>query len=357
MSRSLRTLLVANDGFSTGHVVRMLAVGRALARRAEERGLTTSRLLITTSEAEPLLAGEPLAVLRLPAPVRARAAGWTDGERRRLLRDTIAAAVESIAPDLIVVDTFPGGPHGELAGLGRRGKRVLVRRAVLDPAAELLTTGLADYDLAILADDAGEPAALAPANAALPTVHVPPITLAAPAATRAEARRALELPAHGRCWLVTAGGGGDADAAGQVRTVAARLAAGTGDHVVLALGPLDVAPAALAGVTTRRVVPLQPWLAAFDGAIAAAGYNTAHELAAAGVPAALFALPRPFDDQAARARRLAASGAAHVLATLDDDALASAHHWLCHARPQPRACDGADRAALALLDLVLGGRA
>jgi predicted glycosyltransferase len=97
-------------------------------------------------------------------------------------------------------------------------------------------------------------------------------------------------------------------------------------------------------------------LAAFDGAFAAAGYNTAHELARARVPAALFAQPRPFDDQAARAARLAAAGFACVLASTSDEAVAGALAWMATARVPELEPGGADRAAEALLDLATGGR-
>ncbi len=330
MSRALRTLFVANDGFSTGHVTRTLAIARALEG---------TKLLVTTSEADALLATESIAVMRLPSPVRARDAGLPDAERRRIARAAIEATAEAFAPDLIVADTFPSGPHGELAGLGRRVKRVLVRRAVPDPQAELMTGGLDDYALAIVADDAGATSTLA-----IPTVRVPPITLAGSELSRDDARRALGIPLEGRAWLVTTGGGGDAEAAIQVRALAAEVAR-TGEHVVLALGPLDHAPAILAGVITVRVAPLAPHLRAFDGALSAAGYNTAHELAAAGVPAALFALPRPFDDQAARAQRLAATGHACVHRSIEHSLA-----WLRTARVTPLVCDGAARAARALVE-------
>jgi predicted glycosyltransferase len=118
----------------------------------------------------------------------------------------------------------------------------------------------------------------------------------------------------GRAILVAAGGGGDIDAARRGHAIAeAILRVAPEVTPVLALGPLDAAPggrAADARIRTVRVAPLAPLLAAFDGAFAPAGYNAAHELVTARVPAALFAQPRAFDDQAARAGRFAAAGLA-----------------------------------------------
>lgn len=93
-------------------------------------------------------------------------------------------------------------------------------------------------------------------------------------------------------------------------------------------------------------------MGAFDGAFAAAGYNTAHELARAGVPAALFASPRSFDDQRERARRFERAGLAFALESDDDDAIAHALGRLACASRPALVADGAGAAADAILDLV-----
>lgn len=355
-ARALRVMAVANDGFSVGHVARTIAIARALARRAGGRGIELRGLLVTTSEAHALLANEAVAIVRLPAPNSARRAGWLDDERRRLARAVVDATVDGFGPDLIVADTFPSGPHGELRAVGRRAKRALIRRSVVDDRHDALTAGLADYDLAIVADD---PDRIEP-RLAIPTIHVPPITIGEPrdALDRANARAALGLPPGVRAILVAAGGGGDAEAAARAWTIAELVVAIDPDVAcVIALGPL-----ADHGQPTRprsrvliaRAVPIQPLLAAFDGAFSPAGYNTAHELAKARVPAALFAQPRPFDDQAGRAARFARAGFATTLDRFDADSVATALAWMTSARCPELATGGADRAADALLDLAAG---
>jgi predicted glycosyltransferase len=347
-------LLVANDGFSAGHVVRALAIARGLARAATRRGIDLRPVLATTSEAHALLAPEPLAIVRLPGPAAARRAGFSDAERRRLVRATLDGVAHGFDPDLIVVDTFPSGPHGELAGLEHRAKRALVRRSIPDVRDEAVVAGLRAYDLAVLA---GDPA---PQRAVLPiaTLQVPPITLAeaGEGLDRAAARACLALP-HGRAILVAAGGGGDLDAAARAWAIAeAILRVAPEVTPVLALGPLAPDRAAAPGGAIRvlRIAPLAPVLAAFDGAFAPAGYNTAHELAKARVPAALFAQPRPFDDQAGRAARFAAGGFACELASTTDEAIAGALAWIQAARVPALEAGGADRAAEALIDLAAG---
>ncbi|HWO18736.1 MAG TPA: hypothetical protein VNO30_08165 [Kofleriaceae bacterium] len=362
-ARALRILLVANDGLSAGHVTRAVAIARGLWRRAAARGIEVRALLLTSSEAHAIMDGEPLAVVRVPAPAAARRAGIADAERRRLVAAIAEAAFDGFGPDLAVADTFPAGPHGELLGIGRRCRRALVRRAVADERADALTRGMADHDLAILADD---PFAV-PAELPIPVVRVPPIVLPCvpPSALpdqpldRAAARAELGLPASGRAILVACGGGGDAEAVANAAALAAAVARLGDATAALALGPLAahaprIEPAAR--VRAIHAPRLSRLLAAFDGAIAPAGYNTAHELAAARVPAALFARPRPFDDQAARAARLAAAGYAHVLAGFDDGAVAAALAWMTAAPRPALAADGADRAADALIDLATGAR-
>ncbi len=368
MSRPVRVMLVANDGFSAGHVTRVLAVAAALARRGTARGLTTTLLLATTSEADALLAGEPVALVRLPAPLAGRRAGLSDAERRRLVRGCIEAAIDSFAPDVLVVDTFPSGPHGELAGLvDSHAKRVLLRRHVpLERRGDdALSRGLEGYALAILAADP------TPLDESLPMrcVHVPSITRTETdsLATRATARARLGLAEDARIVLITSGGGGDPEAAQRAGRIAgAAVRVDPSPVVALASGPLDaprehtptaysfVASAPKSRVVPISVAPLGPWMAAFDGALSAAGYNTAHELAKAGVPQALFASPRPFDDQAARAKRFAEAGLAKVLEGDDDESVRAALAWMKTAPRPALPSGGADRAADAILALATG---
>jgi predicted glycosyltransferase len=356
--RALRVLLVANDGLSAGHVARAVAISRGLARRAVARGIAVKKLLATTSEAHALLADEELAVVRLPTPVAARRAGLSDLERRRVVRGALGGVVDAFVPDLIVADTFPSGPHGELGGIGaadeRRAKRVLVRRNVPDERDDddALTAGLLDYDLAVVADDPLP----CPVRLPISVVRVPPITITEvhDGKTRAFARAELGLPVHGRVVLVAAGGGGDDGALSRASALALTITEIAPEvTVALALGPLARRSEVPPRVRRIDAVPLGPFLTAFDGAFAPAGYNTAHELAKARVPAALFAQPRPFDDQAARAARFAQASLARTH-TEGKDAIAKTLEWMTSASVGPIEGGGADRAGDALLDLVTG---
>jgi hypothetical protein len=65
-----------------------------------------------------------------------------------------------------------------------------------------------------------------------------------------------------------------------------------------------------------RYTPVELFLG-LDAAVASAGYNTFHELMFAGVPTVFLPLPRIADDQAERARRAEAAGAARIAPTLE----------------------------------------
>ncbi len=311
-SRALRVLFVANDGFSAGHVARTVAIARALGPCARARKIETRVLIVTTSSAHALLDAFPesFAVVRLPHPLAARHAGFADDERRRIVRGALAGTIEAFAPDLLVVDTFPNGPHRELASdvsQARSMKRALVRRDVPEDRAgdPLLASGIERFDLTILAADPTPPRFDGGRS-----VHVPPITIFETrellSRERARERLRVRLEADAKLILVAAGGGGDEEATRRALAIATALCdADAKIHVALAGGPLAAFDpnASRDRLHVIDACPLQPLLRAFDGAIAPAGYNTAHEIAKAGLSLVLFAQPRPFDDQAARARR------------------------------------------------------
>ena len=99
---------------------------------------------------------------------------------------------------------------------------------------------------------------------------------------------------------------------------------------------------------------------AFDFAVAGVGYNTSHELLHAGVPGAYIPFPRVVDDQGARARWIAESGAGLALTTPDKASIGAALARLSD--PGERSAmgkrgqklvpeSGADRAAQVILEL------
>ena len=67
-------------------------------------------------------------------------------------------------------------------------------------------------------------------------------------------------------------------------------------------------------VELEATYPMSRYFAAFDAAVAAAGYNAFHELIHLGVPSLFVPMHRETDDQPARARWAAAAGAGLAVA-------------------------------------------
>lgn len=76
-----------------------------------------------------------------------------------------------------------------------------------------------------------------------------------------------------------------------------------------AIAALDPSAVPDGVVTLEATYPMSRYFAAFDGAVAAAGYNAFHELVHLGVPSLFVPMVRQTDDQPARARWAAAAGA------------------------------------------------
>ena len=123
--------------------------------------------------------------------------------------------------------------------------------------------------------------------------------------SRDDARKILGLDSNRPAVLVQLGTG-DTDMNEKMHAALSGLLAWPGLQVVLTKNPEDAQGRSLvpAGLDTKiqRYFPLADVLAAFDGAIAAAGYNSVHELLPAQIPTVLISNIRGTDDQDARAK-------------------------------------------------------
>ncbi len=146
-----------------------------------------------------------------------------------------------------------------------------------------------------------------------PTSHRKDATLTSPvslysktrALSREDARRALGLDADRPAVLVQLGTG-DSDMNEKMRAALTGLVGWQGLQVVLTKNPVDANGVSLVpdglDIKVQRYFPLANVLAAFDGAIAATGYNSVHELLPAQIPTVLISNIRGTDDQDARAK-------------------------------------------------------
>jgi UDP-N-acetylglucosamine:LPS N-acetylglucosamine transferase len=125
------------------------------------------------------------------------------------------------------------------------------------------------------------------------------------ALSRENARNVLGLDADRPAVLVQLGTG-DSDMNEKMRAALTGLVGWQGLQVVLTKNPVDTHGASLVpdglDIKVQRYFPLADVLAAFDGAIAATGYNSVHELLPAQIPTVLISNIRGTDDQDARAQ-------------------------------------------------------
>ena len=125
------------------------------------------------------------------------------------------------------------------------------------------------------------------------------------ALSRDEARKVLGLDATRPAVLVQLGTG-DSDMNEKMRAALTGLLGWNGLQVVLTKSPVDAQGKSLVpeglDIKVQRYFPLANVLAAFDGAIAATGYNSVHELLPAQIPTVLISNIRGTDDQDARAK-------------------------------------------------------
>jgi hypothetical protein len=158
-----------------------------------------------------------------------------------------------------------------------------------------------------------EPGDIARAYDHGPTSHRNDATVTSPvslyskarALSRLEARKVLGLDADRPAVLVQLGTG-DSDMNEKMRAALTGLVGWQGLHVVLTKNPVDAQGTSLVpdglDIKVQRYFPLADVLAAFDGAIAATGYNSVHELLPAQIPTVLISNIRGTDDQDARAK-------------------------------------------------------
>lgn len=362
-----RYLFYTNECVGLGHLRRAVNLARALAERAPD-----AASLIVTGATVGAASRLPVGVDTVKLPLIARDA---DGRHApatlpvsydhlsAVRRSLIAAAAESFAPDVIVVDKHPRGVDGELSetllqARARGARLVLGLRDIEDDARRVrarwrrsdLVAFVEDaYDAIVVYGPAGSPSALTCLDTP-PAVAVHHVGFVAGRPTVAPP---ADLPSG--YVLVTPGGGADG-----FRLLEAYLAA-------IRLEPLGVASVIVTGplMADGRVDELRALAAEADAflfesrsdmeavigaaraVVAMAGYNTVAELLRAGKRALLVPRVRPSAEQLLRANALQVAGLADVLlpAELSGPALRPAlERLLDPTRPTTRAFD-ADGAA------------
>ncbi|MGE5766427.1 MAG: hypothetical protein ACM35H_04520 [Bacteroidota bacterium] len=345
----MRWLFVAQDGWGLGHVSRQLGLAREL-RRLRPRD---EMLFLTYSEATHVIAREGFASVKLPSsqPYLPREQMNIDPSLRVwIYGGMVNALMASYQPQAVVLDTFPLGLNGELAGMLRmQCARFLVAREVINPPPHWEYLDSLKQFHGLLAPYTKGEIALPIADAK--NLHwVGPILIRGreDLLPREEARRRLGLPQDRRVCLLSFGGGGDTDYH-RLEAWASELIGKFPDwHFALPIAPLrqDV-PAALPATNASRFsyYPLIECHSAFDAAMSTTG-SSAYELAVTGVPSILVpsVIRWQIEDHLQKARRIVGELGGFAVPAYDTAALEAAFSAMND--PARLAAMTADRAAL-----------
>jgi len=294
-------ILATSNGIGMGHLARATAVAEELKDLA--RPILVS---VAGGIAEiPSTTGIPCEYI--PGKTRR----WMPAHRwDRYFRDRLIAIADETGASVISFDGVVPYPGFIATKLKRPDLTIVwVRRGLWQK--NLLRFALPFQSR--LVDLIIEPGDIARAYDHGPTSNRSDATLTSPvslyaksrALSRQDARKTLGLDTDRPAVLVQLGTG-DSDMNEKMRAALSGLVGWQGLQVVLTKSPVDAQGKSLVpeglDIKVQRYFPLANVLAAFDGAIAATGYNSVHELLPAQIPTVLISNIRGTDDQDARAK-------------------------------------------------------
>ena len=294
-------ILATSNGIGMGHLARATAVAEELK-----------------DVARPILASVGGGIAELPSTtgipceyIPGKTRRWMPAHRwDRYFRDRLIAIADETGASVISFDGVVPYPGFIATKLKRPDLTIVwVRRGLWQK--NLLRFALPFQSR--LVDLIIEPGDMARAYDHGPTAKRNDATLTSPvslysrarAFSRDDARKVLGLDATRPAVLVQLGTG-DSDMNEKMRAALTGLVGWNGLQVVLTKSPVDAQGKSLVpeglDIKVQRYFPLANVLAAFDGAIAATGYNSVHELLPAQIPTVLISNIRGTDDQDARAK-------------------------------------------------------
>jgi UDP:flavonoid glycosyltransferase YjiC (YdhE family) len=300
-------LLVTSNGTGMGHLARQVAIALAA------KGRTT---LFSMSAALPAVTDLGASGEYCPGPDR-------DWIPERLWAQYLAARIQMIGWEVAAnVVMFDGvAPYrGVTLARSRMAEVPFVwfRRGMWQRnvnSGQLWKSEL--FDAVIEPGDLASDADVGPTASRDDAIRVPPVSLAEviEPLPRREAASSLGLDPDAETVLVTLGAGRLGDIAQPGAVVMDALLDCSSWQIGLVTSSIaraEIPSAARSRVVPiRGVFPLVRYLAAFDAAVSAAGYNSVHELTAASLPTLL--VPNTAtrtDDQAGRAREVSRRGLA-----------------------------------------------
>jgi len=294
-------ILATSNGIGMGHLARATAVAEELKNVA--RPILVS---VASGIAEiPSTTGMPCEYI--PGKTRR----WMPAQRwDHYFRDRLIAIADEVGASVISFDGVVPYPGFIATKLKRPDLTIVwVRRGFWQK--NLLRFALPFQSR--LVDLIIEPGDVARSYDRGPTSHRSDAILTSPvslyskarALSRTDARKVLGLDPDRPAVLVQLGTG-DSDMNEKMRAALTGLVGWQGLQVVLTKNPVDAEGRSLVpqglDIKVQRYFPLADVLAAFDGAIAATGYNSVHELLPAQIPTVFISNIRGTDDQDARAQ-------------------------------------------------------
>ena len=319
MKKPLRIVNYAINGVGAGHVTRLIAVSRWLCRHAKRLEVEAEIFFITSSEAGALLFAERFPAFKLPSRTVVAEAGLDETRFLALARPWVCQTLRALEPDLLLVDTFPQGYFEELAPILIEGpKTAFIYRPLKEIHAGLpkFQNALSHYNLILVPEYEQNEPVLAPPAVRDQVRYIGPMMVRerAEILSRDEARKVLGIANDRLAIYISAGGGGDANAEGLIESAYKALSGTPGLHLVIGAGPLYRGKCIYGDhLTWLAQGNAAEFMAAFDIAVSAAGYNSFNELMHFGVPAVFRPQEKWADDQKARAERAVSAGAAVVL--------------------------------------------
>lgn len=301
-----RVLFMPKGGVGLGHVARSLAV----ARRA---GPSYQPVFVTLAESAGLIESFGYRAEYIPS---AAYSGQRPADWEPWFQSEVEELIDSYNAKAIVFDGSDP-PDALIRAVAARGgcKLAWIRRGMWEPGYDPSLFSSKAYD-AIL--EPGEIAAARDRGATASRRHealqVAPITMLdrKELLTRREAARAIGLDPGLPAVLLQLGSGENRDIVGTLDVVISELR--RYPELQIAVAEWSNAPGSLQlwrGVKILKGGPLSLYFNAFDFSIAAAGYNTFHEVIGFSLPTIFIPNTAPgMDDQSARAQFAQDAGAA-----------------------------------------------
>lgn len=302
MASSVRILFYAINGSGLGHLSRLLAIARSIRDLLKSMDLAHDLRFVTTSEGSGAVWDFP--VYKVPSQTVVAHCGLGQEEFTASCRLLVINLIATLRPDVLVTDTVPQGAFGEMSLLTGHVKSMVYIDRHKDPKHSNSDVHLAHlplYDKILVPDTACQidrypiPTALEDRRHFVGYVHgYRPESALEPQPVRDY----FGVENHQRLIFVTGGGGGDPAARASLQHLVTTLAANPDNFLLVGYGPLYQGDC----LYRKNVVPfwelnVSRFFRGLDLAIAAAGYNSYHELLAAKVPCLFFAQPKGMDRQ------------------------------------------------------------